>query len=188
MAKQIIVPINEELQFVVAPEPQVVTLDPQPEVTTPLQDLQALFRKKHMGCRVAGKGGLLFEEIRIGDWTYGPTTLDDPRLHPQGVVRGHLILDKGIPVLGWMYGKEDKPKVKPEVQPIQPKRELDIDWDSIAKGVAIGLLVGTCIVFLPALLFVGMGVGMCLSGDPALYCVLSDEELTIVEIFRWFDN
>ena len=130
MSKQTIIPISPELQFVVAPESQLVDVArlKQVEEIPPLQNLQAFFRKKHWGCRVAGEGEPICEPVRIGKWTYTPSKLDCPLLHPQARERGQAILNEGIPVRQWVYGEEDKPIVTPEIKPVvQPTVEPKIE-------------------------------------------------------------
>ena len=115
-------------------------------------------------------------------WVYEETTLDDLRIHPEAKRRAQLLLDHGVRVQYFVYGKE--------VEVIQPKRELniDIDWETIAKVVAIGAFVLAGGLLLLPLLLLGVGLAACVSSDPALYAVLADEEQTVIELLRWYDD
>ena len=142
--------------------------------------------------------------------------MECPFLHSQAREIGLVIQDSGIPVRQWIYGEEDKPEVKPEVYPVQPKREWNVDWEAMVKGAVIGTLIITGGVLLLPLVGLFAAASNNVSkptevvvrerspspgitselwcGDPALYCLLDDQDFrfdglsTIVEVYRWFED
>jgi hypothetical protein len=172
--------------------------------TIPLLDLADLFEERRWGYRVAGRGDYIVEAYKKDGWYYRDTTVDCPMLHPKAVERAFAIQERGIPVEQWIYASEDWPFPKPA----QPKREVGIDWEAIAKGIAI---VAGGFIFLaiagmmtaasneiskPQVIEVPRERPRVTSalwcGDPALLCMLADQDYTshgmstIVEVYRWF--
>lgn len=205
--------MSTKTDLLVKPQVQIAHKQQSLELI-PLEQLAEVFQKKHWGYRVAGKGVPIYEPIRIGNWTYTPSKLDCPLLHPQAAERGRIIENCNIPVLQWIYGEEDKPK--PKIHPVQPIREVDVDWEEILK-IAIFLAGGFLVYFLDEMANLrneqvelakrerrlqserrserSFGYTSALwCGDPALYCLLDDAEYTfhgkstIVEVFRWFPD
>lgn len=177
--------VQEQVRF---SKDQVFTVTPKSigkvVVTDPLKDYADLFKRKRWGTRVTGQGGNIYDRHDTEKWYFEPTTLDNPELHPEAVVRAHAILDDGIRVQGWIIGHE-----KEDEQP----RDLRSRWDSLSDGQRAAIIAAGGLAVLPfmlpliAILALPLLVAaMSLGGlDPVLCAVLSDEKQTICEVLRW---
>lgn len=177
--------ISENLVFTVSQE-----IMPEIIVTDPLNDLQTLFKERHWGWRHSGQGGMIFSRLDKEHWFYEPTTLEVPDLPEMAITRAKAILERGIKVQGWIIGHEKVPEPEPQ------ERRSDLEIGKVILTVALVLLAVLSVGFLSFLLPLAWGVTETGRGvanvlhhiDPVLCCVLSDENQTIVEIYRWIND
>lgn len=165
--------------FTVKPETM-----PKRVVTDHLTHFASFMKRKRYGWRVTGQGGLIYSRYDTEKWYFEPTTLDNPEIPAEALKRAHAVLDEGIRVQGWIIGHE-----KEDEQP----RDLRTRWENLSDGQRTAVIAAGGLALLPFLLPIIailalpiLAIGMTLGGlDPVLCCVLSDEEQTICEVFRW---
>jgi len=168
--------ISEDLVLTAVPGQMLEVI-----VTDPLQDFTDLFKEEHWGWRPTGQGGMIFSRVDIDDWYSEPTTLDNPELPKKAIERANAILERGIRVQGWIIGHEVGEAAE---------RAKVVNFETVAKIVAaITLFAVGGVLALLLLPFVVLAFGfVLLHADPVLCAVLSDEEQTIVEFYRWIDG